>query len=103
MDSEEEQPSTQDQLKQEDDSGEVKGSLGMRPVFFGNLVPNFSADDIRDVFEKPYQPKPDSSYEPIPVDRVDQKRGYCFIFLKDATTQADKDQVEKFISDLNGM
>lgn len=103
MDSEEEQRSTHDQCRQEDDSGEVKGSFGMRPVFLGNLVPNFSTDDLRDVFEKPVQPKPDTPYEPIAVDRVDQKRGYCFIFLKDATSQADKERVENFISDLNGM
>ena len=86
-----------DQGKQEDEN------LGLRPVFFGNLVPNFSVDDLRAVFEKPVQPKPDTPYEPIPVDRVDQKRGYCFIFLKDATSQADKERVQKFVSDLNGM
>ncbi|GAX09592.1 splicing factor, arginine/serine-rich 4/5/6 [Fistulifera solaris] len=103
MDSEENQPSTQEQDKPEDDSGEVQGSLGMRPVFLGNLVPNFSTDDLKDIFEKPVQPKPDKSYEPIPVDRVDQKRGYCFIFLKDATSPADKERIENFISDLNGM
>lgn len=103
MDTEEVQAASQDQIKQEDDSGEVTGSLGMRPVFLGNLMPGFSIDHLRDIFEKPIQPKPDISYEPIPVDRIDQKRGYCFVFLKDATSQDDKERVENFVSDLNGM
>lgn len=102
-DSDEERAFTREQGKQEDDSGEVAASFGMRPVFMGNLIPGFSTDDLRDVFEKPFQPKPDTPYSPIFVDRVDQKRGYCFIFLKDAASQADKERVQRFISDLNGM
>ena len=82
---------------------EVIGSSAMRPVFLGNLIPGYTAEQVTDIFERPVQPKSEKQYEPISVDRIDQKRGYCFIFLKDATTQADKERVESFISDLNGL
>jgi hypothetical protein len=88
----------------DNDSGEVIGSAAMRPVFLGNLIPGFAPEKVTDVFERPFQPnKSDKPYAPIPVDRLDQKRGYCFVFLKDAATQADKDAAERFVLDINGM
>ena len=86
-----------------ENEGEVIGSAAMRPVFLGNLVNNYTPEQVTDVFEKPFQPKSDMKYDPIAVDRIDQKRGYCFVFLKDATTQADKERVERFLVDINGM
>jgi hypothetical protein len=87
------------------DSGEVVGSAAIRPVFLGNLVTNYSASTVQELFEKPIVPPntPDGTYTPIPVDRVDLKRGYCFVFLKDAICQADKDNCERFVSALTGM
>lgn len=84
---------------------EVVGSAAMRPVFLGNLRTNFSTDRIRDLFELPLQPPgaEEQPYKSIPVDRVDIKRGYCFVFLKDASSQEEKEQVEKFVSAINGM
>jgi len=96
-------PGPNDQSEVDMGDGEVIGSAAMRPVFLGNLIPNFSPEQVKEIFEKPVQPKPDAPYDPIPVDRIDQKRGYCFIFLKDAITQADKDRAERFVSDINGM
>jgi hypothetical protein len=87
------------------DSGEVIGSAALRPVFLGNLVPNYSTDEVTTLFERPMLPAAaaEGAYRSIPVDRIDLKRGYCFVFLKDAATQADKEQAERFVSDINGM
>lgn len=78
----------------------VVGSTAMRPVFLGNLSNSYTSETVMDVFERPAHPNYD---KPIPVDRVDLKRGYCFVFLKDAITQDDKEYAERFVSDINGM
>ena len=75
----------------------VIGSAHIRPVFFGNLDPNCIADDIEDIFLRP------NMGSPIPIDRVDLKRGFSFVFLQDAKSQEDKDRVEQYVSSLNGM
>jgi RNA recognition motif-containing protein len=86
----------QEQTRSDDNqNGEVIGSTAMRPVFLGNLNTNFAAADVKDVFE--------TADPPIPVDRVDIKRGYCFVFLRDAASEADKQRAENFVSDINGM
>mmetsp|Transcript_24603 Transcript_24603/g.37962 ORF Transcript_24603/g.37962 Transcript_24603/m.37962 type:complete len:108 (+) Transcript_24603:56-379(+) len=85
----------------------LEGSEAMRPVFVGNLIPGFSATDITDVFERPRKavevPEGSDPNRPIPVDRVDVKRGYCFIFLKDAESEDDKRRIERYVSEINGM
>ena len=83
----------------------VTGSTAIRPVFLGNLKPNYAADDIIRIFEQPVVPPgtEEGTYKPIPVDRLDQKRGYCFVFLKDAIVQDDKDNAEKFVAAISGM
>eukprot|EP00540_Astrosyne_radiata_P001465 CAMPEP_0116869312 /NCGR_PEP_ID=MMETSP0418-20121206/27693_1 /TAXON_ID=1158023 /ORGANISM="Astrosyne radiata, Strain 13vi08-1A" /LENGTH=313 /DNA_ID=CAMNT_0004505401 /DNA_START=18 /DNA_END=957 /DNA_ORIENTATION=- len=82
--------------------GEMMGSAAMRPVFLGNLNHSYTSADVAEVFERPIQP-PGAEYKPIPVDRIDLKRGYCFVFLKDARTEDDKATAERFVSDINGM
>lgn len=88
-----------------DDAAAVTGSAAIRPVFLGNLKPNYAADDIMRIFEQPVAPPgtEPGAYKPIPVDRLDQKRGYCFVFLKDALVQDDKDNAEKFVAAISGM
>jgi hypothetical protein len=83
----------------------VTGSTALRPVFLGNLKPNYAADDIIRIFEQPIYPpgSEEGAYKPVPVDRLDQKRGYCFVFLKDAVVQDDKDNAEKFVEAIAGM
>ena len=78
-------------------------SEAMPPVFLGNLLHTYSADAVTDLFERPIQPSEKTNYYPIPVDRIDIKRGYCFVFLKDARSPADKENVEGFVMDINGM
>ena len=66
----------------------------------------YTTDDVREIFEKPHVPPnaPEGFYDSsMPVLRIDVKRSYCFVFLKDATSQAYKEKVEKFVSDINGM
>lgn len=86
-------------------TGEVViGSAAIRPVFLGNLIPNYSTDQVTNMFERPSQLRGlPREFKSIPVDRIDVKRGYCFVFLKDAETQADKEQIEAFVVAINGM
>ena len=78
------------------------GNLALRPVFLGNLSNSFTSDDVIAVFERPINP-PNTNYSPIAVERVDLKRGYCFVFLKDALSHEAKESVERFVNDINGM
>lgn len=81
------------------------GSPAIRPVFLGNLRPEYSSDKIEELFTRPIPPPgaTEGTYKPIPIDRIDVKRGFCFVFLKDAASQKDKEQVESFVSAINGM
>ena len=65
----------------------------------------FRSEEIMDIFTKPIVPReiPEGTYRPVPVERVDIKRGYCFVFLKDAVSQEEKDKVERFVEAINGM
>jgi len=87
-----------------DDAGLI-GSSSLRPVFLGNLTNNYTAAEVRMVFETPQQPPNNEGlpYDPIPVERVDLKRGYCFVFLQDVATDEEKKRVESFVSIINGM
>lgn len=101
-------PSEEQQINTAGDAGgegEVVGSAAMRPVFLGNLKTDYSASEVSALFSRPIAPPgtPEGTYTPIPVDRCDLKRGYCFVFLKDAASQADKERAEKFVSAINGM
>jgi len=80
-------------------------SAAMRPIFLGNLKPNYQTDDIKAIFQKPLDPpgSEPGSFKPITVERLDQKRGYCFVFLKDAETAEDKDNAERFVAAISGM
>lgn len=40
---------------------------------------------------------------PIALDRVDMKRGYCFVFLKDVSSMAEKERIENYVADISGM
>jgi hypothetical protein len=81
-------------------------SMALRPLFFGNLVQNYSTDRITDLFERPHTignlPNKEE-LQPIFVDRIDIKRGYCFVFFKDATSLEDKRRVESFCMTIQGM
>jgi len=83
-------------------------SAAMRPVFLGNLSHDATPADIQGIFKCPFVSyAPEGSdidpNAPIGVDHVDMKRGFCFVFLKDATSEAEKLRVEHFVSELNGL
>jgi arginine/serine-rich splicing factor 4/5/6 len=57
------------------------------------------SENLDDLFRRPIIP----GYDPIPVDRIDIKRGFGFVFLKDARSIEDKDRAERYVMELNGM
>ena len=71
-----------------------------RPVFLGNLNHYVISSDVEKIFTEPIT---DDGAAPVPVDRVDLKRGFCFVFLKDAENQDEKDRAEAYVSRINGM
>mmetsp|Transcript_31358 Transcript_31358/g.65440 ORF Transcript_31358/g.65440 Transcript_31358/m.65440 type:complete len:137 (-) Transcript_31358:94-504(-) len=89
----------------ESSNGDVIGSAAMRPVFLGNLHHTYTAEDVQAIFDRPILPDSadPTKYSPVPVERVDMKRGYCFVFLKDARNQAEKDMALRFVEIINGM
>lgn len=82
------------------EGSDIIGSAAMRPVFLGNLNHNVISSDVEKMFSEPIT---DDGAAPVPVDRVDLKRGFCFVFLKDAENQDEKDRAEAYVSRINGM
>lgn len=74
------------------------GSSHLRPVFMGNLEYGCTVEDLEDLFKRPLR-----GMEPIPIDRVDLKRGYAFVFFQEARSQNDKDRLERYVDEINGM
>lgn len=88
------------------DSLQVEGGhVSVRPVFLGNLSSGFKSEEIVEIFSRPIVPPdaPAAAFSPLAVDRVDIKKGFCFVFLKDVPSVADKDQVESFVTSIQGM
>jgi arginine/serine-rich splicing factor 4/5/6 len=84
-------------------SSESNGNMVMRPVFLGNLNHTYTAEQACEIFERPISPNSNVDYGVMSVERVDLKKGYCFVFLKDAINQEQKSKTERFVSDINGM
>ena len=57
-------------------------------------------EDISKVFESPVL---GDDITPVAVERLDLKRGFCFVFLKDVATQEEKERAEAYVSQINGM
>jgi arginine/serine-rich splicing factor 4/5/6 len=100
-----EAPEAEPKKEENGESNEVIGSAAIRPVFLGNLRGVFEAEQVTEIFTRPIVPRdtPEGTYSPLAIDRVDVKRGYCFVFLKDATSQAEKESAERFVTAINGM
>jgi len=82
------------------------GNLYLRPIFLGNLSHSCMASDVENVFQNPAPTGGMDNGEVkanIPVDRVDMKRGYCFVFLKDPTSLEEKERAETYVQEINGM
>jgi len=98
-------PPKTDAMDEEADNGDRKessvvGSAALRPVFLGNLNHTAVVEDIEKIFTEPITGE---GVPPVPVDRVDLKRGFCFVFLKDAESQEAKERAENYVSTINGM
>jgi TolA-binding protein len=102
---EQQQQEQQQQPHPNGDAEDMIGSAALRPVFLGNLKNDYASADVSEIFTRPIAPPgtPAGTYSPIPVDRVDLKKGYCFVFLKDAVSQKAKEQAEHFVAEINGM
>ena len=85
----------------------TEGTVLMNGAFFDGLGPaSDSPEDVTSIFERPILPpklEESTNLAPMPVDRIDLKRGYCFIFLKDVPSQAEKELAERFVNDIHGM
>ena len=83
----------------------------MRPVFLANLHSGYTTEDVIAIFERPMLPpslareqeESGRDHGPVVVDRIDVKRGYCFVFLKDAQDYNDLKRIERFVMEINGM
>lgn len=84
------------------ENGRQDSVTAMRPIFMGNLMPEYSVDDVSRIFEKPEELNLNGETRSFPVDRVDVKRGFCFVFLKDGDSSMRK-EVESFLNLINGM
>jgi arginine/serine-rich splicing factor 4/5/6 len=71
-----------------------------RPVFLGNLNHSVQMSDVEKIFTHPIT---DDGAAPVAVERVDLKRGFCFVFLKDAENQEEKERAESYVARINGM
>jgi hypothetical protein len=74
------------------------GSAHIRPIFLGNLDINVTAEEISDMFTRPYSDMP-----PMSVERVDLKRGFAFVFMEDAKSEEEKQRVETYVDRISGM
>jgi hypothetical protein len=98
-------PAALPEVESKANSEDLVGSAAIRPVFLGNLRGMFEAEQVTDIFTKPIVPPgtEEGKFSPFSIDRVDVKRGYCFVFLNDAASQADKEEAETFVKAINGM
>ena len=94
-------PQSYERFDRPSDGNGGDGTFGpaMQPLFLGNLREECETEDIEDLFRRPVM----SGFDPIPVDRIDIKRGFGFVFLKDARTPEDKERVERYVTSINGM
>ena len=76
----------------------MRDDLAIRSVFFGNLRPDCETDDILDIFRRPLLP----GYEAVNVQRIDLKKGFCFVFFKDAKNPDERERTERYVMELNG-
>ena len=89
-------PHIDDKSRDNGEEGKGAGGMAMPTVFLGNLSHMCTVEDIHYMFEK-------NNDQPIPVLRVDMKRGFCFVYLKDATSPRDKERIQSYVADINGM
>lgn len=87
-----------DAAPQDTSTPTLQGSAHVRPIFLGNLEYGATTNEIEDIFLRPALDMP-----PMAVERVDFKRGFCFVFLKDIHSDEEKERVEKYVDGINGM
>eukprot|EP00984_Skeletonema_dohrnii_P021927 scaffold11059_cov72-Skeletonema_dohrnii-CCMP3373.AAC.1 len=89
---------------------------GIRPIFLGNLSHSALSSDVEHMFRNPVsrgssygtngEEKEEgmaSEIAPFDLDRVDMKRGYCFVFMQEPKTIEEKNRIEAYVGEINGM
>jgi len=89
---------------------------GIRPIFMGNLSHSALSSDVEHMFRNPVsrgssygtngEEKEEgmaSEIAPFDLDRVDMKRGYCFVFMQEPKTIEEKNRLEAYVGEINGM
>lgn len=72
-------------------------------IFFGNLDYGASTEDIQAIFEQPL-PGIGDGMAPVGVERVDLKRGFCFVYLKqDFKSLQEREAAYNYAQRINGM
>ena len=95
---------SQREMRENHNHHSSSSTMALRPLFFGNLLLDYSTDEITNLFEHPERIAALSNHintneaQPIYI-----KRGYCFVFLKDATSLQEKQRIESFCMTINGM
>jgi hypothetical protein len=75
-------------------NGNGTDEFHIRPVFLGNLHASYAPGDITRLFE---------TKGSLRVDRIDVKRGYCFVFLQSVASAAEQERIQTWVETLNGM
>jgi len=85
--------------------GASSSGIKLRPVFLGNLDITYKSEDVADIFSRPMVPQgvDEGTYRPFAVDQIDVKKGYCFVYLKNVSSEGEKASVENFVRDICGM
>lgn len=83
----------------DDHPGQRQDIYAMRPVYLGNLRMAYNPDDISKIFENPTINN-NGNEAPFPVERVDIKRGYCFVFFKDMSMD-DRERLKHYVNSIH--
>ena len=72
-------------------------------MFLGNLDYGTNVSDIRNIFERPL-PGIGDGMAPMEVEKVDLKRGFCFVYLKqNFKSLEERNAVYTYAERVNGM
>jgi len=84
--------------------GSTSGGIPAIPsMFLGNLDYGTNVSDIRNIFERPL-PGIGDGMDPMEVEKVDLKRGFCFVYLKqNFKSLEERNAVYTYAERVNGM
>jgi len=85
------------------DGGSSTGIPAIPSIFLGNLDYGTNVSDIRNIFGRPL-PGIGDGMAPMEVEKVDLKRGFCFVYLKqNFKSLEERNAVYAYAERVNGM